>query len=306
MWAGRQSLSWCGAVALLTGCGGMEGQLGAGAPPLSVSARYGAGPATKQFGVGLGDLAGADGSGGSKGQSWTFDYCNGSNGNPSQCYNETPGKRKYHESASGTAYLFYGTQSVGYTKAQITATEKLGTASYTMYAETNASRNLGRGFVAFSQIVASNWDDTLYISSTSLKKGTPVSIGVTWTLAPQTNIGCDSAKDSSGELELYSASITPSSGTQFSITGICSGGSFVYYLYNEPTKPGTKAVGTISTAVGDSYPIYFATSGLVQACQTSSQCIGDYVASLSGNDKFKITSITSGATYTTASGNTYK
>jgi hypothetical protein len=106
--------------------------------------------------------------------------------------------------------------------------------------------------------------------------------------------------------QLYSASITPSSGSQFSISGACSNGTFLYYLYNNSQQKGTTAVGTISTAVGDSYPIYFATSGQVLACQSSTQCLGDFFAVLSGTEKFTITSITHGATYTTASGNTYK
>lgn len=52
--------------------------------------------------------------------------------------------------------------------------------------------------------------------------------------------------------------------------------------------------------------MYFVATGQVQACQSANYCIGDIVASLSGSYKFKVTSITSGATYTTASGNTYK
>jgi hypothetical protein len=47
-------------------------------------------------------------------------------------------------------------------------------------------------------------------------------------------------------------------------------------------------------------------TGQIIACQSVNYCIGDIVASLSGSYKFKITSITRGATYTTASGNTYK
>lgn len=262
----------------------------------------------KAFGVGLGNDAGAEGTGGSKGMSWSFAWCNGAPGNASGCYSEVPGKRKFTDSASGTAELFYGSKSVGFTKAKIAGTQKIGTASYVMSAETDSTMKLGHGYFAQAQTVASDWDDTLYISSTTLKKGTPVTIGVKWVLTPQTQIGCDSAKISYGVLELYSPSITPPTGGQFSISGACANGQFLYYLYNNVKDPGTTATGTISTTVGASYPIYFATSGQVIACTSGvgGQCIGDYFAVLSGNDKFKITSITQGATYTTASGVTYK
>jgi hypothetical protein len=295
------------ALIALAGCGGSQNALPA--PATAQAARpIGLAPAVKQFGVGLGNAAGAEGTGGSKGMSWTFNWCNGVPYNPS-CYPtvpEVPGKRKFHDLASGTANLFNGSQSVGYTKAKIEGTATLGTGSYIMSAETNAKMKLAHGFFAQSQILGSIWDDTLYVSSGSLKKGTPVTIGVKWALTPHTNIACDSAKNSYGLLELYSASITPPSGSQFSISGACSNGTFLYYLYNNPQQKGTAAVGTISTAVGNSYPIEFVTTGQVVACQASTQCVGDFFATLSGTEKFTITSITQGATYTTASGNTYK
>jgi hypothetical protein len=304
-------LTWptIGAVAgllMAAGCVGTQNSVVPAMPFPDAFRQLGLGPDVKQFGVGLGNDAGAEGTGGSKGMSWSFDWCDGAPGNPSQCIGEVPGKRKYHDLASGTGYLFNGSQSVGYTKAKIEGTATLGTGSYVMSAETNAKMKLAHGFFAQSQTVASDWDDTLYISSGSLKKGTPVTIGVKWALTPHTNIACDSAKNSSGFVELYGASITPPSGSQFSITGACSNGTFLYYLYNNPQQKGTTAVGTISTAVGDSYSIYFATSGQVLACQASTQCVGDFFAVLSGTEKFTITSITQGATYTTASGNTYK
>jgi hypothetical protein len=295
------------ALFALPACGGSQNQPTGAGLMLPQVEHVAARPATKQFGVGLGNDAGAEGtSTGSKDKSWTFDWCDGAPGNPSQCTGEVPGKRKFADDASGTANLYYGSQSVGYTKAKIATTQKLGTESYVMSAETNASRSLGHGYFAQSQIVAADWDDTLYISSGSLKKGTPVTIGVKWALAPHTKVACDSAKNSSGSVELYGASVTPPSGSQFSITGACVGSTFEYYLYNNSKQQGTTAVGTINTSVGASYAIYFATSGQVIACTSSKQCIGDFFAVLSGNDKFTITSITPGATYTTASGNTYK
>ena len=107
-----------------------------------------------------------------------------------------------------------------------------------------------------------------------------------------TTIACDSANNSFGELDLYSPSVTPPSGNQFAIGGYCVNGSFEYFLYGNEKMVGTTATGTIATAVGDS--------------QTVNYCVGDIVANLSGTYKFTITSITSGATYTTASGNTYR
>jgi hypothetical protein len=71
-------------------------------------------------------------------------------------------------------------------------------------------------------------------------------------------------------------------------------------------QPGTTAVGTINTAVGDSDVVYFVATGRVLACQSTNYCVGDILASLHGVYKFTVTSITKGATYKTASGNKYK
>jgi hypothetical protein len=290
----------------LAACGGSQVQsTGAGLVP--PQAEHGAAPlATKQFGVGLGDDAGADGNVGSK-PSWRYDYCNGVLGNPSGCYSEVPGRRKFTSGGSGMVNLQdqHG-QANGYVKAKISAVSKLGTGSYLLFGETNEKTKYYRNIGAQAQLVSSDWDDTFYISSGSLKKGSPVTIGVQLTLdATQTSIGCDSAQNSFGELNLYSPNVTPSSGSQFSISGYCINGSFEYYLYNNAKLTGTTATGTISTAVGDNFTFLFVATGHVIACQTTNYCVGDIGAKLGGNYTLTITSITPGATYTTASGNTY-
>ncbi|MBV9232876.1 MAG: hypothetical protein JO030_02430 [Candidatus Eremiobacteraeota bacterium] len=258
----------------------------------------------KQFGVGLGDYAAAPSTKAS--QTWRFQWCDGILENPSQCTGEVAGKRKYADNASGTATLYNGTASIGYTKAQITASQKLGVNSYVMYAETYEKSKALKNINTTSGIVSSAWMDTLYISSGSLKKGTPVTIGVKLKLTPQTaNVACDSAQNSTGVVEDYSSSITGPGSSEFLIRGGCVNGSFGYYLYGSLTKKGTTATGTISTAVGNSYPLYFAADGYAIACEGSNYCVGDVVASLAGSFKFTITSITKGAAYTTASGNKY-
>jgi hypothetical protein len=279
--------------------------VGSVAPAPAVPVADAAWPAVKAFGVGLGDAVGIAGGGG-----YAHQWCNGAPGGASGCYSEIPGKRKFTDGASGSVNLVIGkkgSQPDGYVKVNFSATSKLGTGRYLMAGETNETVKYLKNVGAAAQVVSSDWDDTFYVSSGSLKKGTPVTIGVKLILQnPQTDIACDTAKNSFGELDLYSPSVTPPSGSQFNITGYCVNGAFEYYLYQNAKDPGTTATGTIKTAVGDSFVMYFVATGQIIACQSVNYCIGDIVASLSGSYKFKITSITRGATYTTASGNTYK
>jgi hypothetical protein len=197
-------------------------------------------------------------------------------------------------------------QPDGYADVKLNASSKLGSGSYTLFAEDNEEIQFLKNVSAGAQIVASDWDDTFSITSKKLKKGSRVTIGVKLVLQQSTEVACDAAQNSFGELDLYSPSVTPPSGSQFAIAGYCENGSFEYYLYENSKLPGTTAVGTISTAVGDSFTFYFVATGQVLACQPKNQCSGDIIASLHGTYKFTITSITRGATYTTASGNTYQ
>jgi hypothetical protein len=301
----REALLLFVVAALMAGCGGSQSHVAPTAllPPDGHQAI----PATKQFGVGLGDDAGAVGNIGSK-PYWRYDYCNGVLGSPSGCYSEVPGKRKFISGGSGSVNLQNQSgQQNGYVKAKISATSKLGTGSYTLFGETDELTKYYRNIGAQAQIVADDWDDTFYISSGSLKKGTPVTIGVQLTLdAVATSIGCDSAQNSFGELNLYSPNVTPPSGNQFAIGGYCVNGSFEYFLYGNEKQTGKTATGTITTAVGDNFTFLFVATGQVIACQTKNYCVNDIVAKLTGNYKFTVTSITAGATYTTASGNLYK
>jgi hypothetical protein len=259
--------------------------------------------AAKQFGVGLGVYAGAVGSASGA----TYGWCDGVVTNPSQCTGEVAGKRKYTYAVAKTINLVNGSgKNNGSVEMKFSATQKLGKGNYLMYGNVNELVKFQRNVSGFAQIVSSAWNDTLYISSKTLKKGAPVTIGVQLALKPGTNVACDAAGNSFGEVDFYSASISPPSGSTFSISGGCVDGAFEYYLYGNAKQQGTTAVGTIATSVGASYPLYFAVSGNVIACQTQNYCVGMFAASLSGNYAFKITSITSGATYTTASGVTYK
>jgi hypothetical protein len=299
----RRAFGTVVAFIVLAGCGGAPTQLDPAGPALPAGSSSGMGPAVKQFGVGLGDSAGAEGDV----SSYRYGWCNGAPANPSGCYSEVPGKRKFTNGSSGSINLVNDSnKSDGYADAKINASSKLGSGSYTLLGEVDEDVKLLKNVSAAAQIEASDWDDTFTIASQTLKQGTPVTIDVKLTLKESTNVACDSAQNSFGELDLYSPSVTPPSGSQFAIGGYCENGSFEYYLYGNSKQPGTTAVGTINTAVGDSFTFYFVASGQAMACQPTNYCTGDIVASLHGTYKFTITSITSGATYTTASGNTYQ
>ena len=230
---------------------------------------------TKQFGVGLADDAGADGD--TTSSPFRYDYCDGVLENPSGCYGEVPGKRKFSSSASGSVNLVNQSgQPNGYAKVKISVTSKLGTGNYSLSGETDELTKYYRDIGAQTQIVSSGWDDTFTIKSGTLKQGTPVTLGVQLALkAAATDIACDSANNSFGELDLYSPSVTPSSGSQFAIGGYCVKGKFEYFLYGNENDVGTTATGTITTAVGDTFTLYFVATGQVIACQTVNYCVGE-------------------------------
>jgi hypothetical protein len=257
--------------------------------------------ATKAYGVGL-----ADGVGYIPGD-WGYQWCNGEPGSPSGCPDEVPGKRTYANHASGSENLETESgQPDGNVAAKLSVTQKLGTTSYLLYGEVDEPVQELEGVSGGGSISNGWWQDTLYITSQTLKNGTPVTIGVQAALdATETKVACDAAQNSFGELFIYSASITPASGKEFAISGGCVNGTFEYQLYGTSMQ-GTTATGTITTAVGDSVTIIFTATGEVTACQSKNQCVGQYVAELDGSYAFTITSITQGATYTTASGNTYQ
>ncbi|HZV77714.1 MAG TPA: hypothetical protein VFF63_08160 [Candidatus Babeliales bacterium] len=260
-----------------------------------VTGRVGPGHATKAYGVGLADGVGTV-------PSWGYEWCNGAPGTLSLCPDEVPGKRSFKNSASGGQNL----GSEGYVKAKINVTQKLGATSYLLDGEVDV---LSSQTIAEAGASISNgwWQDKFTISSQTLKPGTPVTLGVQAALNPtETDVACDAAQTSFGELFIYSASITPSSGSEFAISGNCVNGTFVYQLYGTSMQ-GTTATGTINTAVGDSFSVIFTMTGEVAVCEDNKNqaCLGLYGANLGGSYAFTVTSITSGATYTTASGNTY-
>ena len=295
------TLGLAGIFAAFSGCAGPN-RMSAGGP-LPPSALRNFPPPTTAFGVGLGVGGGANGS-----VDYSFGWCDGVNENPSQCLGEVYGQRKYQFFVSHTVPINNGSHSYGYAKVVLQALSRLGTGSYLMSGFVDETKKFSKNIDAYAGVVSNDWNDTIYVHSKTLKKGTPVTIGVQLALYPTTtSITCDSAKNSVGQLVLYSASITPPpSYGEFAINGLCSGGSFEYILYGSFKDQGTTAVGTIGTAVGDSYPLYFSMDGNVTACQTSNYCVGTTGAKLAGHFKFTITSITPGATYRTASGNTYK
>jgi len=282
------------ALFTLAACGAPQNQA-SGTNVVPAVNRLGAGPATKAYGVGLADGAGTV-------PTWGAGWCNGVPAETlSFCPDEVPGKRSFKNSASGGQSL----GSEGYVKAKIDVTQKLGATSYLLDGEVDV---LNSQIIAEAGATISNgwWQDEFTISSQTLKNGTPVTLGVQAALNPtKTNVACDAAQTSFGELFVYSPSIKPSSGSQFSISGACVNGTFEYLLGNG--AQGTTETGTIGTAVGDSFTVYFVMTGEVTVCEEKNQaCLGLYIANLDGSYQFTVTSITSGATYTTASGNTYQ
>jgi len=282
------------ALFALAACGTTQNQpSGVSLVPL-VAGRVEPGRATKAYGVGLAAAVGTV-------PTWGYQWCNGAPGTLSLCPDEVPGKRSFKNSASGGQSL----GSEGYVKAKIDVTQKLGATSYLLDGEVDV---LNSHTIAEAGATISNgwWQDEFTISSQTLKNGTPVTLGVQAALNPtETNVACDAAQTSFGELFIYSPSITPSSGSQFSISGDCVSGTFEYLLGNG--TQGTTETGTINTAVGDSFSVIFTMTGDVAVCEDNKNqaCLGLYAANLGGSYQFTVTSITSGATYTTASGNMY-
>ncbi|MBV8344221.1 MAG: hypothetical protein JO190_04400 [Candidatus Eremiobacteraeota bacterium] len=285
-------------LVVLAGCAGSQPSPAPFAPGFANRGPLAASAATEQFGAGLGDTAGIAG-----GAGFTHSWCDGVSGSFFAC-GEVAGARRFKDSASDTQNLTCsGTKSNGYVSVKFAGTQNIGIGSYSMSGETNETIKCGSGIGAHAALNVGSWDDVLYVSSKTLKKKTPVTIGVKWVLTPVTDIACDRSQNSYGKVELYSPSVTGPKGGKFSIIGSCVKGAFVYKIGKQE---GTTAVGTISTRVGASHPIAFSIVGNIVACAVDNECVGDIKASLSGRDKFTITSITKGASYTTASGDLYK
>ena len=290
-----------GALVALAACGSAQNQPTAAGLMPTAAGHFAPGPATKKaYGIGLADSAGAADKG--------YEWCNGAPGNPSGCPDEVPGKRSFKNSGAVKVDLVTGSdQPDGYASVKINDTQKLGTTSYLLDGEVDVLKAPNDAGEAAASISNGWWQDEFTISSQTLKNGTPVTLGVQAALDPtETSVACDAAGNSFGELLVYSPSITPSSGSEFTISGSCVSGTFEYQLYGTSLQ-GTTATGTIGTAVGDSFTLYFVMTGEVTVCESkTSACSGLYVANLDGSYAFTVTSITSGATYTTASGNTYQ
>jgi hypothetical protein len=258
---------------------------------------------TKAFGVGLETEVGVP--------FGATAWCDGT-WNPSNVYvcPETPGTRQYEFGPTKRTYVYKNASGevLGSDTASGSVTSKLGAGSYILIGTMDTSIQL-RGPQAganFGQL-SGGWMDTLYIAAKSLKKGTPVTVGVKLALAPtRTGVACDAAGKSTGEVDFYAPfALGPDRVHATEVTGYCIAGSFKYYLYGNYHDAGTTAVGTIATAVGDSVPMYFAPSGGVSAGCPSNGCEGRIAAALEGSYELTITSITRGATYTAASGTKY-
>jgi hypothetical protein len=86
-------------------------------------------------------------------------------------------------------------------------------------------------------------------------------------------------------------------------------GSFVYTVGSGAVgQPiGTTDAGTLTAYVGQPYPISGLSQFQTDACGVNSAyyCNGIFEAGLAGSVKWRITGITRGATYTSASGTIY-
>ncbi len=74
----------------------------------------------------------------------------------------------------------------------------------------------------------------------------------------------------------------------------------------EGIAPGARTdTGTLTVAIGEKIQISLGASAYVNVCAPSYPCNQPYEAELAGSVKYEITSVPSGVTYTTASGNMY-
>jgi hypothetical protein len=103
----------------------------------------------KAFGVGLGDAVGIVG-----GAGYAHTWCNGAPGNPSGCYSELPGHRKFADAAGDEIYLMKGSKPNGDVSVKFSATSKLGTGRYDMAAETDEMIEYIKGIEAAAEIDA--------------------------------------------------------------------------------------------------------------------------------------------------------
>lgn len=153
------------------------------------------------------------------------------------------------------------------------------------------------------------WSDNLHVKSSTLPKGTPVTISVQLVLAPSaTNVSCSSDQNSSAGVD-FTGTGNDQFGFAMELSGGCaSPGSFVYVVGNQGRGgQGTTDTGVIDTKVGATVGI--AGSGYAGgwACTFTPVCDGHYVTDVAGTVTWKITGVSpNGVTYTTDSGGTYQ
>lgn len=153
------------------------------------------------------------------------------------------------------------------------------------------------------------WSDNLHVKSSTLRKGTAVTISVQLALAPSaTNVSCTSDQNSSAAID-YTGTGIDQYGYTMELGGDCaSPGSFVYTVGNSGRGgQGTTDTGVISTTVGATVAIEGSGYAAGWACTFTFGCDGSYVTDVAGTVTWKITGVSpKGITYTTDSGRTYQ
>ena len=303
--SGRSARAGCAAVvaAALVACSGTSvvpnSALADG--PRTTVLKNATDSTTPGFGDGLSaDLGAASGNSGSR-----YQYCEEPGYSFSSCPLEEPGKRRFSYSKTASA-----NSSVGSASASVSLVSELGTGKYNegVSAEGVPSMPPYSADTADTSAYLS-FDDTIYVNSSTLPKGTPVTITYKIALKPSaTSVSCN--QNSTGQAG-FGVMAAGGSNSPLSIFASCTYGQFVYEIYGQgqPHK-GDAATGTWHSKVGSSLVFSgSARASLSVGCGTfkgDPPCLTRYSDTVAAGYKFTVKSITSGATYTTASGDKYQ
>lgn len=255
-------------------------------------------PMAKSYGVGL-DVAAALIAGDNQ---WSKQYC--ANKSSSSCSAIVEHKTSFSFSASHS-----GSDKVngGHFTVATQNTSGLAQSSYELDATAHGTPYTP-GQDGGSGDAYMPWSDNLHVKSSTLRKGTAVTISVQLTIAPNvTSVSCTSDTNSEAALD-YSGTGVDQYGSLLQVSGGCAApGSFEYVVGSGGAGgQGTTDTGTINTTVGSTVAIGGALQVNGWACTFTFTCTGNYVTDLSGTGTWKITGISpAGVTYTTDSGHTY-
>jgi hypothetical protein len=252
-------------------------------------------PDTVRWGVGMNGAAGLFPP---SGHQFNYEYCQ----QQGSCPTFTPGLRGAGYHVTKMLRTTQGNFGIAFSASQTP-----GVSTYDQIADTSGKDQSPGGFAGGLTNSASV--DVITLHSTTLPRGTPVTLGVGLTLTNPKNVLSCTSQNFSATLQSGGSGVGAQGGTNLAIVGYCtSRGSFEYHIGNFLGPMGTTDPGTLQAQVGQPFGVFESVGVTANAgCEVPNEppCSQHFVVELGGTIRWTITSLPPGVTYTTASGVRY-